>query len=395
MKRLALVLLLCTVLCVCVACGSSQDNLVISSFAVGDTQVFCPSTQPTQKFPLYYDTSPGDRVITTDTATYAVFHNGRQTSSVTKKTYRLLRKDETEWTEVAVGKKCEGPEPHLTLCSNQKGKLVVVTPVSEGIGFGVYHEQTGEFTETAYTKRGYSSNAYYFACGIDPRAGAEGKVYIIVSHSTVDKNTQLISFDIATRTVKEQQFSDIAYSTGGYIIVDDQSVAHVVLDSPDMNVHYFRVTDLGEPTQTVGAPVVIASPENDGFVQSVELDAQGKLHLFYANAFSYYYAVVENGEITKNDLFLAELIKYDVASFIGGDGFVYAVCMEVYGTEGSVIRMDDMEELLYISLEDVPVMRDHVKVANTRLGGRTTSGTYLVYHGADCDDFVSLELIAE
>ena len=415
--RLVLTMLLLLVLSAC--------SIKAKEFTVGDVQVFCPSsyesdawTNPESKrYPLYISTYTSDSILSTDTATYTIQHDGlvgTYTGSRSLQNYQILRHGENGW-EVVAKARTAGYAPQLVLCSNQKGKLVAVTRHEYGIGFGIYDEDSGEFSTVLYRKTGYAIQQYI--CGIDPNAGEEGTVYIIVSHSNIDENTLVFSFDIATQEVTEQVFCDTPYPFApGYLVFDDRSNAHVVLVH-DGNLYYMSASGLGTSSQLVSEPLIVAEggvSNSKGYLD-VALDGDGNLHVFYLqwpeNGDPYHIrqAILANEKILSDTLAIYGGSAYATpfACFTGADGKAYLVALQPKDwvvsnyLEGAIFRMDadgDKEEAMTVSLENVPGLRlrDGVfNIANTRLGGRTDRGTWMIYLAAQSDNFVSIELKTE
>lgn len=400
---LVLIMLLCTVGC------SGSD-----AFTVGEVTVFCPSpyesdhysNPQSNRYPLYSGTAATDSILTTDTGTYTIQHDGLVGTfggDRSLKNYRVMRHGNNGWEVVCQARTC-GYFPQLALYSNQKGKLVAVTPEEYGIAFGIYDEVTGEFAEVKYAKTGYSVQRYI--SGVDPHAGEEGTVYMIISHPGIDDDTKVFTLDIANRTVTEQVLSVTPYPfAAGYLVFDEQSNAQIVLAKDGM-LCCFSATGLGTSSQTVGNAITIASGNIDENVGAfdVALDQTGALHVFYRvweNETKICHAVLSGGDVISDEFVLSGDNPF--ACFTGGNGEIYLICMQEQtqqsnqSVEGVIYRMDSGEknEVASIFIDDVPGIRGRFNIATPRLGGRTDRGTWMIYLAAQSDNFVSIELKTE
>ena len=265
--------------------------------------------------------------------------------------------------------------------------------------FGIYCENSGEFTQVKLRKEGYAVRNYIL--GIDPYAEKEGIVYLIMSQQGVDKNTLIFSLDIASRSVTEQEFCSTPYPMSpGFMLFENPGQAHVVFESEGKILH-MAVSSPGTAEQKVSEPLVIQEDAlaNSGYFDAVA-DGDGRLHVFCAgNDEKIYHTVLENRVTVFSGVALSGIIP--VACFADTFGEVFLVSMQTteqqYNQcfEATVFKINgdgSLSEAATVFSDDVPGSKSYFNVTNTRLGGKTDKGTFIFYLSTEKDQFVTAEL---
>ena len=254
----------------------------------------------------------------------------------------------------------------------------------------------GEFSETILNRGSHYLN---YVCGIDPNAGKEGVVYVIVYHRIWDKDTKLIAFDIATQTVSEQVFSQTPYSEASGTLLFNEGVGHVFIQNGDGTLCYLTLQNAGTPDQTVSAPLEITDPNGDPaslILESVSMDKGGKLYVFYSSfnddSQTTHCSLINKGTV-ENTIHLPGS-PFAVRSFTDPDGRVYYVCMTPGTTEGLVcsVENESIKEKLSFHLDDAPNLMFYHSISTSNQGGIPDNGTWLVYPCDDRINFVTVRL---
>ena len=370
-----------------------------SGFSLGHTEAFRIAADENTDAPLYSALGGSNGVITTDYGTYIIQTDGMRRNGSSglglPENYTVLRHTEDGWVPVFSGKTC-GKMPDLALCSNQRGKLIALSPEEFGLVFGIYDEVTGEFHEVRHPKTGYALRKY--TVGADPASGAEGKIYVIVSQAGLDENTLIITLDVASGTVTEQEFCNTAYpASRGYMVFSSPGNAHVVLEHEGTLV-CFSASSPGTAEQRVSDPEVILdnAVPNTGFFD-VALDNDGGLHVFcLTDTDQIAHSILKDGKAIFSGTVFSKV--YPFACFSHPEGDVFLVTMQAspeLSFEATVFRISPdgtKTEEATLSSRELPGTKTYFNLATSRLGGKTENGSCIFYLSSQKDLFVTAEL---
>lgn len=378
MKKLILFLL--TLLCLLALCGCSGGDL---EFSTGQVMAFSPSPESDA---IYPSEPISHTLITTKLGTYGVFSHGINLNSPANVKYRLMRLENGEWKTVAENGNTLRMNT-LRLCSNEKGALIVTSLTDKGISFGLFDEATGEFTQTLH-RIGSHYNDYI--CGIDPNRGEAGTVFAIATHKTIDRETVLLSFDVASREISTQTFCKEHFPEApGALIFDGSSRGHAIIgDDENGKLWYYTLSE----DLTVSDPVEIKSEAGKIYFVSAAPDGNGLLHVFcYTEGALRCLAVTPDGVVSEYSL---PEFATSASAFTAPDGRVYFVSMSPGTTEGVICRSEDgrWTEELYFDLPGVPNVNYHHGISST-VGSNPEDSLWIVYLAEDRREFVTAEIL--